>query len=210
MNSTPKTIGRLCLYRRILKELAAKGDTHVFSHALAALARCSSAQVRRDVMTVGYSGTPAKGYEVLALMESIGEFLDARDGEPVVVVGVGNLGRALLAHFSRRSSGFSLIGGFDTDPDRINRVICGCRCHGLGDLPEVVRKEGVQVGVIAVPPEAAQEIAQQLYSSGVRALVNFAPVRVWVPDGVYVENVDLVTTLERAAFYAKEAGAARV
>ena len=207
--TSDKTIGRLCLYRRLLKELAAKGETHVYSHALAALARCSPAQVRRDVMTVGYSGTPAKGYEILQLMESIGEFLDAKEGERVVVVGVGNLGRALLAHFTARSSGFNLVAGFDTDPERVNRVICGCRCYPLEQLETVIGRERVEVGVITVPPEAAQETARRLCSAGVRALVNFAPVRVWVPGGVYVENVDLVTTLERAAFFAKEAATAR-
>lgn len=199
-----KTIGRLSLYRRLLRESAAKGEQNLYSHQLAALAGVTPAQVRRDVMTVGYSGSPAHGYDVRALSDSIGGFLDAPEHEGIALVGVGNLGRALLAYFVGRSPKFSIVAAFDNDPGKVNRVIHGCRCYSVEQIPDVVREKDIRMAMISVPASEAQVTATALCSAGVRGLLNFAPVRLWVPEGVYIEDMDVTLTLERVSFFARQ------
>jgi redox-sensing transcriptional repressor len=203
-------VGRLSLYRRLLAEVAAAGTTHIFSHQLANMAGCTPAQVRRDVMQIGYSGSPARGYDVRELAESIGDLLDADAPAGMALVGVGNLGRAILCHFVGRTPKFSIEAAFDTDPAKTDRVICGCRCHPVSRLEEILRARDIQVALVAVPKEAAQETADALCAAGVRGLVNFAPVRLYVPEGVYVENVDVTMALERVAYFSRDRVAERV
>lgn len=205
-----RTIGRLSVYRRLLKEVAAKGEQFIFSHQLAVLAGCTPAQVRRDVMTIGYSGSPARGYDVAELTNSIGAVLDPPQHEGIALVGVGNLGRAMLSYFVGRSPRFSIVAAFDNDPDKVHRVIHGCRCYPIDQLEQVIRANNIREAIIAAPASAAQEIAQKLVSAGVNGLVNFAPIRLWVPDGVYVENVDVTMALERVAYFARECVQERV
>ena len=198
-----KLIGRLSIYRRLLKDAGLGGETHLFSHELAKLAGGTPAQVRRDVMSIGFSGSPARGYDIDELVGAIGRVLDPPEDQGIALVGVGNLGRAMLAYFVGRMPRFSLVAAFDADPERVGRVIHGCRCYPVADLGQVVRDRHIQVAIIAVPAEEAQGIANELCSAGVQGLVNFAPVRLWVPEGVYVENVDVTMSLERVAYYAQ-------
>jgi redox-sensing transcriptional repressor len=122
-----KTIGRLSIYRSMLNRLLREGGTNVFSHQLSAYAGVTSSQVRRDMMAIGHTGSPSRGYEVQDLLDDIGTVLDDPDGEPVAVVGVGNLGRALIAYFSGRRPKLDIAAGFDSDPAKVNRVIRGPR-----------------------------------------------------------------------------------
>lgn len=199
-----KTIGRLSLYRRVLYGLRADGERFVFSHQLAALAGGSAAQVRRDVMAVGYTGSPTKGYDVNELARAIGSFLDAPAGQSVALVGVGNLGRAILAYFTGRRPKLSIKAAFDVDAGKVNRVIHGCRCHPLEDIDVVVKELGITMAVITVPADQAQGVAEKLVRAGVYGLVNFAPVRLWVPGHVYVEDIDMAMSLEKVAYFARE------
>jgi len=202
-----KTIGRLSLYRRLLKEAQEGGAGHMFSHELAAMARCTPAQVRRDVMTIGFTGSPARGYAVADLVAQINAILDAPAPENAILVGIGNLGRALLAYFVGRNPRYSIVAGFDTDLDRVNRVIHGCRCYPVEELAGIVREKGIRLALNAVPAGAAQDMANMLCTAGIRGIVNFAPVHLWTPPGVYVENVDVTMALERVAFFARMAPA---
>ncbi len=199
-----KTIGRLSLYRRLLSGLVADGARSVYSHELAALAGSSAAQVRRDLMAVGYSGSPNRGYQVLELMNSIGEFLDSPSGQRVGLVGVGNLGRALLSYFTGRRPKLAIAAAFDIDPDKLDRVIDGCRCHALDDLDAVVRELSIGVGIITVPAQAAQDVGDRMVAAGIRGILNFAPVRLHVPENIYVEDLDMTTSLEKAAYFARQ------
>ncbi len=199
-----KVIGRLGQYRRLLGRLAEEGARFVFSHDLASMARVTAAQVRRDLMVLGASGNPAKGYSVSGLLEDIEAFLDAPDGQNVALVGVGNLGRALLAFFAGRSTKLRIVAAFDANPEKTGRVIHGCRCYGMDALEAEIQREAVTVGVIAVPADAAQEIAEHLIETGIRGLLNFAPVRLSVPANVYVEDIDMTVSMERVAYMARQ------
>jgi len=199
-----RTIGRLSLYRRLLRDLLADGEKSIFSHQLAAMAGGTAAQVRRDIMAIGYSGSPVHGYDLEQLLKSIGHYLDAAQTQNVALVGVGNLGRALLAYFVGRHPTLSVVAAFDSDPVKANRVIHGCRCYPLEDVKAIVRERDIRLGIIAVPAPEAQAVANALCQAGVRGLLNFAPLRLWVPEHVYVENLDVTMSLEKVAFFARQ------
>lgn len=202
---TRMMVSRLSVYRRLLAQLLAEGRNGVFSHELAALAGVSAAQVRRDLMAVDYSGSPQRGYDVATLMERIAAFLDAPGGQVMVLVGLGHVGQALLAYFAGRRQALSIVAAFDRDPHKVDRVIHGCRCYPITMLEEVTAEHRASVGIIAVPGSAAEEVAGRLVRAGARALVNFAPVRLHMPEHVYVDDVDITVAIERAAYFARHA-----
>jgi redox-sensing transcriptional repressor len=204
-----RTIGRLSLYRRLLNVLQEEGVRNVFSHQLAQLTGRSAAQVRRDLMAVGYSGSPMHGYEVGGLLKSLRDFLDKPGGQNAALVGVGNLGKALLAYFTGRRPNLHITAAFDNDPYKVNRVIHGCPCHPLEEAAEVLRAKGIQVAIVAVPAAAAQAAAELVVEHGVRGILNFAPVRLKLPPHVYVEDIDMTMSLEKVAYFARQGDAAR-
>jgi redox-sensing transcriptional repressor len=204
MPASDKTIGRLSLYRRLLHGLQLDGISHTFSHQLASLAGGTAAQVRRDLMAIGYSGTTKRGYEVSELVESIGQFLDGQVGQAAALVGVGNLGRAILSYFAGRRPNLSIAAAFESDVSKIGRIIHGCRCYGLDDLATVVKSENIRVGVLTVPAASAQGVAELLAFAGVRGILNFAPVRLHLPKDVYVEDIDMTMSMEKVAFFARK------
>ena len=201
---TERVIARLSVYRRLLTRLANEGTDNIFSHDLATLAGLTAAQVRRDLMTIGYSGSPARGYHVTGLIEKIGEYLDRPDGQAVILVGVGHLGQAIIAYFNHRSRGLNIVAAFDADETKINRVIHGCRCHPMDQLNMVVHETQADVAVLAVPGTEAQKVAEELVRQGIRGLLNFAPVRLHMPANVFVENVDISVSIEKVAFFARQ------
>jgi len=203
-----RTIGRLSLYRRLLNEMQAEGSLSVYSHDLAAKAGVTAAQVRRDVMYVGYTGSPTRGYSVSGLAEAIGTFLDAPEPQSVALVGVGNLGRAILAFFSGRRPKLSVVATFDSDPNKIGRVIHGCRCYAVDEMETRLPEMGVGVAILTVPAGAAQGVAEMLVRAGVRGILNFAPVPLRLPQTVFVEDIDMTVSLEKVAYFARQ-GAAR-
>jgi len=203
-----RTIGRLSLYRRLLHALLKSGNETVHSHQLASLADVTAAQVRRDLMVVGRSGTPRRGYNVRDLIDGIGAVLDAPMTQGAALVGAGNLGRALLTFFRGRRPKLSITAAFDVEPAKIGQVIYGCRCYPVEELERIVAEKGIRVGIVTVPASEAQHIADALVRAGVKGIVNFAPVPLHVPAGVYVEHVDVTMSLEKVAFFARQNGLA--
>lgn len=200
-----KTVGRLGFYRRIISQVLSTSLRHMHSHEIARRAGVSAAQVRRDLMVVGFSGNPKLGYELKGLHKSLSDFLDGADQERrLALVGVGNLGKALLSYFSKGKSNMVIAVAFDADPEKAGRLFNGCRCCRLDDMQQVLRKEGIKVAVLAVPAEAAQGVAARLVAADVRGILNFAPVALQVPASVYVENVDVTMYLEKVAFFGRQ------
>lgn len=203
MTISPRCIARLSLYRRLLTDIKEEKTGQIYSHELARRAGVSAAQVRRDIMGLGYSGTPNTGYEIQALINSIAAHIDPPDGQQVALVGVGNLGKALLSYFQGRRAKLRIVAAFDNDPEKTGRVIGGCRCYGMEEIPNVVRKEGITVGIVTVPAAVAQETADLLVRAGVTGILNFAPVPIKVQPSIYVEHVDIIIRLETVAFFAR-------
>ena len=195
-------VERLVVYRRHLRLWLEEGRQRVYSRDLAQLEDVTAAQARRDLMTIGYTGTPAKGYDVAGLVAHIDTLLDTKSIGGFALVGAGQLGRAILAYLARQHPEFHVVA-FDVNPDKAGRVTGGCRCYLLDELEQVLRQQPVRVGVITVPADAAQEVANRLIDAGVRGLLNFAPVRLTVPPGVFVEDADIALLLEKVAFFSR-------
>lgn len=196
-------ITRLCLCRRHLEECQANHVQYVRSQDLAEMIGSTAAQVRRDLMQVGADGSPNRGYLVKNLKERITAFLRADGENRLALIGVGNLGRALLVFFTNRYPHLRITAAFEVDPEKTGRVIHGCRCHPLSDLAPVLSEQGIFLAIIAVPATQAQAVADRLVAAGVRSLINFAPVRLKVPAQVQVDNVDLTMAIERAVYYSR-------
>lgn len=195
-------IQRLSLYVRALGRLQQRGCGFVSSHMLAEQLGVTASQVRRDVGYFGQFGTSGRGYEVARLLEQLSKILGIQGRAwHVALAGVGNLGSALLAYRGFRERGFIFTVAVDADPQKIGRVIQGLTIVPSAQLEELVRRHGVHIGIITVPSESAQAICDQFVRAGVRAIVNFAPSRLEVPDGVRLRNVDLALELEALAFY---------
>jgi len=193
-------------YRRLLQSLQADGVDSIYSHQLARHAVVSAAQVRRDLMEIGYSGSPNKGYDVAACIASISHFLDGSVRQEVVLVGAGNLGHAVLSHFADKSPSVGIVAAFDTDPALADTLVHGVRCFGVARMEELVRDLGIQIAVLTVPGTAAQEVADALVHAGVKSIISFAPTPLALPNEIFVEYMDITAALESAAYFARLGG----
>jgi len=200
-----KVVARLSLYRRLLASEAAGGARHIYSHQLATRAGVSAEQVRRDMMAVGYNGTPIRGYCIAELMNCIDGLLDAAQGQNAAIVGLGNLGRAITVYSAGRWPKLSIVAAFDHDPAKVGQVINGCTCYQDADIPRIVAERNIRVAIVAVPASEAQKVADSLVEAGVKGILNFAPARLRVPPDVYVENMDVAVSLEKVAYFARQA-----
>jgi redox-sensing transcriptional repressor len=198
-----KTIGRLSLYRRLLSKFQSQNIKHVYSHELASIAHGTATQVRRDLMMIAFSGSPSKGYNVEDLMRQIDCVLDAPEGQKIALVGIGNLGRAIISYFAGRRPNLSIVAAFDKDPHKIDRLIHGCPCYPHEKISEVVKSQRISMAIITVPAEEAQTVADTLVHSGVQGILNFAPVPLRVPSQVYIEDIDVTMLLEKVAYFAR-------
>jgi redox-sensing transcriptional repressor len=203
-----KTVERLTLYRRLLKGLMTRGLDHLYSHQIAELALNTPAQVRRDLMLIGFESKPRKGYAIHDLVERINGILDHQLLNKIALLGIGNLGRAILSYFNSKRSSFFISCAFDVDESKINRTVCGCRCFPMRELGEVIRSEKILLAIVTVPGTEAQVAVQQAVQAGIRGLLNFAPSTIVVPSHVCLENVDLTMSLEKVAFFTRRALAA--
>ncbi len=179
------------------------GKKQAFSYEIARLAGVKSSQIRHDFMFIGTNGRANAGYDLRELMAHIEDFLTGGHLDNFCIVGVGNLGRAILAFFQPRRESIVIKAAFDKDPQVYGKVIHGCRCYPISNVSEVIRAEGITVGIITVPAEQAQGVAQVLVDADIKGIVNFAPVYLKLKPDVFVENVDLTMYLEKAAFFAR-------
>jgi redox-sensing transcriptional repressor len=205
MKLPEKTIERISQYRRLLNESRTQGQSYVRSHQLAERIGGTATQVRRDLMLLECSCGSKKGYPVDRLLSKIAQLLDIPTGENVAVVGIGNLGRALLAFFSMSGPSLNVTAAFDRDSSKVGRVLNGCRCYGMEDLERILAEQAIRTVMVAVPAGEAQGVVDRLAACGVRGILNFAPVSLRVPPGVYVERIDMTVALEKVAFFARQA-----
>jgi redox-sensing transcriptional repressor len=203
-NLPHKTVERLSQYRRALLLILSKEKTYVFSHEIAQMLHITPVQVRRDLMLIGYSGNLRKGYDIKELIELIGRIVDTEKGQRVAVIGVGNLGRAIISYFKGRRSKLSIIAAFDVNSEKINRAYDGVPIYHLNQLSDIIKKNSITIGIITVPSDAAVEIAESLVQSGVKGILNYSPKPLNVPPHVYLEEYDMITSLEKVAFFAKK------
>ncbi len=202
-NLPHKTIERLSQYRRALLICGARGKTHIFSHEIAKIQHITSVQVRRDIMLIGYTGTLRKGYNIQELIDLIGEIIDTKEGLNVAVVGIGNLGRAMINYFNGKRTKLSIVAAFDSNPDKTDRIYSGVKCYHTDRLSEVIKEENISIAIITVPAGAAPEISEKLVDAGIKGILNYTPKPVQVPSHIYLEEYDMITSLEKVAFFVK-------
>lgn len=197
----PATVARLPAYRRALMDAADAGEPTIASGTLARAVGVHPDQVRKDLSHLATRGVRGVGYDVAALIAETSTILGLDEERVVVLVGVGNLGRALAAYEGFAPQGFRLAAVLDVDARLVGSEVGGLVVGHLDTLPVVARRERADVGVVAVPGPAAQPVVDAMVDAGLRAILNFAPVHVRVPDGVVVRRVDLSTELQMLSFH---------
>ena len=198
-----KTVERLSEYRRTLISRLAEGKEYVFSHELADLHNNTAVQVRRDIMLIGYSGVQRRGYKVKELIQAISKVLDDPQGQNVAIVGVGHLGTAILHYLKDKRPSLFLKALFDVDEQKTGRELNGIPCYHIDDLESVVREKNIEIAILTVPVEVAIETTALLVQAGIRGLMNFTTIPLDVPEGVCLEEYDLITSLEKVAYFVR-------
>ncbi len=198
------TTGRLSVYLRCITFLEAQGQKTVSSHELAERFHLNSAQIRKDLACFGEFGTRGVGYDVSRLKSNLVETLGIDRTRNIVIIGAGNLGMALADYAGFNNNGFHIVALLDADPEKVGR-------SSRADIPvlawdrraEIVRRNRVEIGIIAVPAEAAQDVYEALADAGIKAALNFAPIQIKTRDHVKVRSVDLRINLESLSFHLK-------
>jgi len=202
-NLPHKTIERLSQYRRALLLCHAQGMTHIYSHEIARIQHITAVQVRRDIMLIGYTGTLRKGYNIKELIELIGQIIDSKEGINVGVVGIGNLGRAITNYFSGKRTKLEIVAVFDVDESKVGKKFHGIKCHNVADMEKIIKDKNIQIGIMTVPGEDAPGIAEMMVKAGIKGILNYTPKPVNVPKEIYLEEYDMITSLEKVAFFVK-------
>ena len=193
-------VGRLSLYLRQLERFVRDGTIKVSSRRLGESLGISDAQVRKDLAYFGQFGHAGIGYQAEELMQAIRHILGTDHEWPVALVGIGNLGRALVGYRGFRRLGFQIRAIFDLDSKKVGLAVAGIRVESAAVLEERIRELSIALGIIAVPADAAQSVADSLVAAGVRGILNFAPAPIIVPKNVSVSSVDLAIHLESLSY----------
>ncbi len=194
-------IGRLPVYLRALSLMAGAGQEITSSHELGEKLGISSAQIRKDLSHFGEFGKQGTGYRISHLQEQLRRILKVDRQWPVALVGVGDVGQALIRYGGFIERGFRIVLAFDTDPMKIGQPIGELVIQDVATLPEVAREHNVQIAMLATPAHAAQGVVDLCVKGGIRAILNYAPINLAVPDGVHVQYIDPVTHLQRMTYY---------
>jgi redox-sensing transcriptional repressor len=195
-----KAVYRLSVYYRCLQKLKTNKISTVSSAALAKVAGVKPPQLRKDLTYFGQFGTRGLGYDVDALTKKLTDVLGTARLQPVVLVGAGHLGAALVRYQGFAREGFEVVGAFDLEPKK-RAMIGGVPVLPMTKLKDFISEKNVKVAILTVPGTAAQEVANELVAAGIQALLNFAPQILQVPDGVVVNNVDLAIELENLSYF---------
>lgn len=200
------TIKRLSLYLRELEKQEGAGRPTVNSRQLGASVGITDAQVRKDLSCFGQFGQPGIGYRVEALADEIRRILKVDREWNAIVVGAGNIGRAIMSYPRFEDKGFRIIAAFDAAPGQVGMKAGGCNVLPMDVLHDFIQEHKVQIAILSVPEHAAQEVATTLVEAGIRGILNFAPVRLEIGEGVEVTSVDVSRSLEQLTYQIAAAG----
>lgn len=204
MHLPDKTIERLSQYRRNLLLTLAGGKEFIFSHEIAQLLHITPVQVRRDIMLIGYNGTLRRGYDVKELIELIGNIIDIEEGQNVCIMGLGNLGKAILKYFGGKRSKLRIVAAFDINTEKTGKLYAGVPVYHVDELEIKLKELNISIGIITVPVDKAVETADYLVKSGISGILNFSSKPLNLPNHVYLEEYDMITSLEKVAYHTKK------
>lgn len=194
-------IGRLPVYLRALQRLSEKGILTTSSQELGEIVGISAAQIRKDISQFGEFGKQGTGYSIPFLMERLKDILKVHRVWDVVIVGMGDMGHALARYNGFTNRGFRIVMVFDNDPGKIGQKVGAFEIYDTSMMVERVKQSRIKIAMLTVPALAAQEMADQLVKAGIKAILNYAPISVSVPDNVRVQYIDPVTHLQRMTYY---------
>jgi len=206
MEIPPVVIDRLPLYARALSMLEAREREVVSSQELGTRLGVTPAQIRKDLSYFGRFGKQGRGYNVRKLLDELPRILGLDKQWRMALVGVGKLGRAILDYEGFVPQGFRIVEAFDTDPKRVGEQISNLTVKNVEALERVLSQNPVDVGIVAVPAEIAQDIIDALIKCGVRAILNYAPIATRVPPGIQMKRIEPVLALQSMTYYIKNAG----
>ncbi len=194
-------IGRLPVYLRALQRLADKGVQTTSSQELGEIIGISAAQIRKDISQFGEFGKQGTGYSIAFLIERLRAILQVDRAWDMAVVGMGDIGHALARYNGFSNRGFRVVMVFDNDPRKIGETVGGFEVFSTESMVEKIKQNRIKIAVLTVPATVAQETADQLVKAGVKAILNYAPISLAVPDDVHVQYIDPVTHLQRMTYY---------
>lgn len=200
-------IERLPAYLGVLLQLRQEGDSTISSARLGELTRINPAQIRRDLTHFGQFGKRGVGYDIAALIEQVQRILGSDHAHRMVLVGAGHLGTAIASYDGLKSRGFALAAVFDSDPARVGGKAGDIIVRDISELPRVVSEQGIRIGVIAVPADAAQEVTDLMVANNIRVILNYSSTMVRAPEGVVVHNTDPVRELLHTLYYLSKSDA---
>jgi redox-sensing transcriptional repressor len=163
----------------------------------------TAVQVRRDLMLIGYSSVLRKGYDVKELIQTIGNIIDSDEGINVAIAGIGNLGRAVTSYFRGKRSKLNIVASFDNDPQKVNKVISGIKCYHIQEMEQVMRDLNITIAILSVPADYAKGTCEMMVRYGIKGILNFTTIALNVPAGVYLEEYDMITSIEKVAYFVK-------
>lgn len=198
-----KTVERLSKYRRILLRKIDECKEYIYSHELADLLHITSVQIRHDMMLLGHNAIPGKGYHIKQLIKSIDKQIEHGNTINAAVIGIGKLGHAFLKDLNKRNGHLRVVAAFDNAPAKVNSIIEGIECHHIRMFPEIARLYHISIGIIATNREAANEVKEILVKSNIKGILNYTTTPLVVPDDVFLEEHDLITSLEKVAYFVK-------
>lgn len=200
------TIKRLSRYCKTLRECLKNGDDVILSKDLAQRLDLNPTQVRKDLSYFGRFGRRKRGYDAAELLDNLSEVLGITTHNKIGLFGMGNLGRALLNFTGFRERGFVVSALFDIDKNKVGATFSGTRCYSLLNAKEIILREGIDIAVLAVPDNAAQDVITIIIDSGITAILNFTQRHVSVPEGVMVRSVDFTDKLELLSYFSRIKG----
>jgi redox-sensing transcriptional repressor len=194
-------VSRLPTYLRVLALLKSDGVEFISSKELGARLRMTPAQIRKDLSIFGKFGRQGRGYNVRRLRSELQQILGLEKKWPMALIGVGRLGRAILDYKGFAPEGFKIVAAFESDPDSIGKMVSGLLVEDIADLEASLKDKKVDIAIVAVPSSDAQVVIDKLVKSGIRAIINYAPICVKVPRGVRLQGIDPVLALQSMTFY---------
>ena len=194
-------IGRLPLYLRVLRRLKDEGTVYASSQKLGEMLDISAAQIRKDLSHFGELGKRGTGYEISFLIKKLNQILNIDKVWNMAVVGAGDVGHALARYNGFINRGFKVSAIFDSDPEKVGTSVRDLEVKDIQDLKEIIQKEDIKVAVVATPASAAQDVTDMLVDVGIKAILNYAPLYLKVPDEVIVENIDPAVHLQKLSYF---------
>ncbi|MFI3315351.1 MAG: redox-sensing transcriptional repressor Rex [Rikenellaceae bacterium] len=201
-----KTIERLSEYRRTLLNKQERGITHVYSHTLARVHGITPVQVRRDFMLIGFSTKEKKGYDVSELIQFISTILDSNESTNVAILGMGHLAKAVTNYFKNKRAKLKIAVSLDNNPEKVGATIAGIPCKDIKEIDSVIKEYDISMLLLTLPSTALEGISEIVKNNNIKGVVNFTGKHISDLENldVWVEDFDIITTLEKVAYYTKK------